>query len=386
VIRIGVLLTHPVQYYAPLFRELSSRPGIDLHVYFAHRPTAEEQGEGFGVAFQWDVDLTGGYEHSFLENRARGPGGGFRGFDTPGVATAIEQASYDGFIVFGWHAKSYWQAMRACWRTRTPVYVRGDSQLSRTDRGVRGLVKSTAYPLFVGRFAACLATGTRSEEYFRHYGAKRIERSPHFVDNALFASAAEAIGRDAARASYGIAVGRTVFTFAGKLVDRKRPLDLIEAAGRAGGDIHLLFAGDGALREACERRCSELRIDATFAGFLNQREIGRAYAATDALVLPSNDRETWGLVVNEAMACARAAIVSESVGCSPDLVIDGVTGFSYPEGDIEALSARLLELRGGEARAAELGANARRHVDAYTATAAADGVVRALSVPEKARR
>ncbi|HEX5959497.1 MAG TPA: hypothetical protein VFY92_12685, partial [Hyphomicrobiaceae bacterium] len=63
--RLAVLASHPVQYYGPLFRALART--LDLHVYFAHRASPGEQARaGFGTAFDWDVDLTSGYAHSFL--------------------------------------------------------------------------------------------------------------------------------------------------------------------------------------------------------------------------------------------------------------------------------------------------------------------------------
>src|SRR2546421_820698 len=60
--------------------------------------------------------------------------------------------------------------------------------------------------------------------------------------------------------------------------------------------------------------------------------------AADALVLPSSSEETWGLVVNEATACGVPSIVSHAVGCAPDLIEEGRTGYIYPFGDIDARS------------------------------------------------
>ena len=55
-IKIGFLLTHPIQYFAPFFRELARRPEVELEVFFAHHPTEEEQSVGFGVPFKWNVE------------------------------------------------------------------------------------------------------------------------------------------------------------------------------------------------------------------------------------------------------------------------------------------------------------------------------------------
>jgi glycosyltransferase involved in cell wall biosynthesis len=377
-VRLGILATHPIQYYAPLYRALAGRPELDLTVYFAHRPTPEEQGVGFGVPFAWDDDLTRGYHHIFLTNCSRGPNRDrFWDYHTPAITAIVTQGGFNAFLVHGWQARSYWQAMVACWRANVPVYVRGDSQLRDDASGLKRLVKRLTYPHFVGRFRACLSVGVRSDAYFRYYGARRIVRSPHFVDNASFAlrAAVARARRDVLRAAWGIGPGATVALFAGKLIEKKRPADLLAAAARVGG-IHALIVGDGALRTHCEDTARALGVTATFTGFLNQSEMPNAYAAADVLVLPSDRQETWGLVVNEAMASGLPAIVSEAAGCVPDLIVPGETGYAYPPGDIEALADALGRIG---PRVSAMGEAAARHVREYSVERAAAGVVEAVT-------
>jgi glycosyltransferase involved in cell wall biosynthesis len=385
-LRLGVLATHPIQYYSPLYRRLAAEPGVDVAVHFAHRPTPEEQGVGFGVAFEWDTDLLGGYEHRFLSNVAAHPGTShFSGCDTPEIADIIRRERYDAFLLMGWHARSYWQAMLACWRTGTPVLVRSDSQLPTDRSGWKRAVKRALYPRFLSRCAAALAVGTRSEEYLRYYGARRVVRSPHFVDGAHFAREAAAIGRVAARARWRIPDGSLVCLFAGKLVPKKRPLDVVRAVARLEGvDARLLVAGDSEPRGAVEREAEALGVRLHLAGFLNQTEIPAAYAAADVLALPSDERETWGLVVNEAMASGRPAIVSRAAGCAPDLVVEGKTGFSHPVGDVDALAAALRTLAADRGAAERLGRAAAEHVAGFSVERAAAGVLEAcLTTPAR---
>src|SRR5690606_28881120 len=105
----------------------------------------------------------------------------------------------------------------------------------------------------------------------------------------------------------------------------------------------VVFVGSGELEGKLLERCSEAGIRFKFAGFKNQSELPACYAAADALVLPSA-QETWGLVVNEAMACGIPAIVSDSCGCAADLIEPGVTGYCFPTGDVAALGRCLLRL------------------------------------------
>jgi glycosyltransferase involved in cell wall biosynthesis len=128
-----------------------------------------------------------------------------------------------------------------------------------------------------------------------------------------------------------------------------------------------------------------MRSAVRFAGFLNQTEMARAYAAADLLVLPSEARETWGLVVNEAMASGRAAIVSSAAGCTPDLIVEGVTGHSYAVGDMDRLAALLRAAAAQPAELPRMSEAARRHVAAFSAAAAADGVIQGAT-QARARR
>src|SRR5262249_2060919 len=134
-----------------------------------------------------------------------------------------------------------------------------------------------------------------------------------------------------------------VALFAGRLVDFKRPFDLIEAAellAQRGRKIELLIAGSGPLENDVRERARRSGISAHFLGFQNQSAMPAIYAAANVLVLPSTAAETWGLVANEALACGISIIVSDASGCAPDLAGDGSCGRVYPMGNtIELVDA-----------------------------------------------
>jgi glycosyltransferase involved in cell wall biosynthesis len=390
-IRLGIVATHPIQYHAPLYRRLARDPRLETTVLFAHRPSPAEQGADFGVPFQWDVDLTSGFEHVWLRNRAGRPSvTEFAGCDTPEVADIIRRRRFDVVLVSGWHARTYWQAMVACWRSGTPVLVRGDSQLATESPPMKRVAKRALYPVLIRRFAACLSVGERSAEYFRHFGARRVVASPHFVDNDFFAAGAARARAAAggARAALGLPAERPIVLFAGKLLERKRPLDLVRAVARLGAERapRVVFAGEGALREECAAEARRLGVEAHFLGFLNQTQIPRAYAAADLLVLPSDGRETWGLVVNEAMACGVPAVVSRAVGCYPDMIVEGETGHGFALDDVAGLTAAIDRVLSDPATARRMGSAAARRVARFTVDAAVEGIATAaeLAVRERA--
>jgi glycosyltransferase involved in cell wall biosynthesis len=386
--------THPIQYHSAWFRAMASRPGLDIHVYYCHQATPREQaGAGFGVEFDWDVPLLAGYPYTFLKNVADSPGHGrFSGFDTPEIKAIIRRREYDAILVNGWHYKSAWQAIWACWRSKAKVMVRGDSHLH-TPRGItKRAVKSFTYRRFIPRFDACLAAGQWSREYFLHYGARpeRVFFVPHAIDSKRFQIDAEALEprRSEVRKEKNLDDNAIVFMFSGKFIPKKRPMDFvcaIERAVRRNPRIEGLMVGDGPLRARCEELVRERRVPIRFTGFLNQSQITKAYVVSDALVLPSDGGETWGLVVNEAMACARACIVSDSVGCGPDLVIPQKTGSIFPLGDVDALAASMLQLTENPERLISMGIDARSRLMNYSVETAVDGIIESLAATLKPR-
>jgi glycosyltransferase involved in cell wall biosynthesis len=207
-----------------------------------------------------------------------------------------------------------------------------------------------------------LYIGEANRQFYLKQGIaeERLAPAPYCVDNNRFATAAAAARpeRHRIREEWGIPTAAFCFLFAGKFIAKKRPFDLIEATRRVqhtlqGKKIHLLWVGTGELgaelRQVCHACYDAERGErgnapngrngpnASFVGFLNQSEISRAYVAADCLVLPSDAKETWGLVVNEAMASGLPCIVSNACGCVEDLIEPIRPDLSYPVGDIIAL-------------------------------------------------
>lgn len=375
--RIGFLVSHPIQYYTPFFRELAQR--CDLTVYFAHRQDAIGQGQaGYGVAFDWDIDLLSGYESRFLTNVARVPSTqSFAGCNTPEIADRISEGRFDAFVVPGWSLRAYWQAVRACRRARVPVMVRGDSQLAGQRGGPAGRVKGVVFPHLLKQFDACLYVGQRNREYLEHYGvpAGRLFFSPHCIDNDAFKRGSDAVRGVAVPGAPG---GRRRVLFVGRLVESKRPLDVVHSVARlvaAGMPLELVVAGAGELSGRMEEAARAGGLDARFLGFVNQSGLPSVYASSDVVVLPSTAVETWGLVVNEAMACGVPAVVSDAVGCGPDLIEPGLTGAVAPLDDVPALAtaiASVLALDVGRVRHALVA-----RMDLYSPARAAEGLLQA---------
>jgi len=351
--RLAIVASHPIQYQAPWFRALARE--TDLTVFFCQRQDAAGQAAaGFGVEFDWDVPLLDGYRFHWLENRARTPDvSTFSGCDTPELDQRIRTGNFDACIVSGWYLKSYLQAIRACRKYHVPVFLRGDSQLATRRSPLVGAAKYLPYRWLLRHVDGHLYVGHANREYLRHYGVpdNRLFFVPHFVDNAFFADrvrAARADGSvDTVRRDAAASSDTSLFVFAGKLVDKKRPADFIRALARAKETDAVcgVMVGSGSLDSELRRLAADLAAPVTFAGFRNQTELPAYFAAADALVLPSDAGETWGLVVNEAMACGTPAIVSRAAGCAPDLIDENETGYTFELGDVNGLADRMKQVR-----------------------------------------
>lgn len=394
--KIAVIATHPIQYHAPWFRALAAQPDIDLEVLFCHRATQRDQANaGFGLEFDWDVSLLDGYPSRFLRNTARKPSlNTFNGLDTPDVRAIVAEEKFDAVIVNGWNYQSAWQTMRACWRTRTPVMVRSDSHLLTERSPAKRLAKLPLYRWFIPKLDACLPVGTWSRDYFLYYGAKpaRVFTVPHVVDVECFRKEAERLRpkRSELRGKWLLDEEAIVFLFVGKFIPKKRPLDFVNAIVKAnsnGTRIMGLMVGDGPLRATCDHAVENSNAPVRFTGFLNQSEISQAYAVADALVLPSDGGETWGLVVNEAMASGRPCFVSDAVGCGPDMIVTGKTGEIFPLGNTERLAALLSSHATQRDHLQRMGAMAEQQMARHSTGAAVEGVRQAVdAVSNGARR
>ena len=385
--RLAVITTHPVQYYAPVFRHLAANGAVTPRVFYGWSGAAsgEALDRGFGTSFQWDVPLLEGYEHTFVENVSRDPNAHhFRGIDGPTLISEVEAWGPDAVLVYGWSYRSHLRALRAFHR-RVPVLFRGDSTLLDEDTGplasARTLIRRGLLRWVYRHVDLALYVGQRNREYFEAHGLgdNQLVWAPHSVENARFQSAP---GRDynaeAARWRSELKIGpndRTIL-FAGKLEPKKAPDVLLEAflqgfsPDRPGPAVHLLFAGTGPLEVALRARTGgDPRVH--FLGFQNQSQMPVVYRLGDVFALPSRGPgETWGLAVNEAMACSRPIVVTDRVGCAPDLVSQ-LNGAVVPSEDAPALAKALSRVVGGDLAA--MGSASARRIEAW-------------SIPEQVRR
>ncbi len=369
--KLAALATHPIQYHSPLFRELAKE--ADLRVYFAELPDAYRQGSGFGRAFQWDVPLVEGYQWEVYGGRTCAPGAVRHTRTLRNLRRAFAHWKPDVVLLTGWQDTSQWIAALVAVFSRRPILFRGENNLLVR----RPLWKLCLHRLFLSTCRYLLYIGEENKRYYERLGfcSAKMRFCPYFSDGERIAKSAETLlsKRNEIRTRWRIPPGAPCFLFCGKLTKKKRCADFVRAVKRVPG-AHGLIVGDGELRDELEALAGPV----SFAGFLNQSEIAQGYAAADVLVLPSDATETWGLVVNEAMACGLPCIVSDKVGCRRDLVIEGRSGLSFTCGDIADLARCLQFMAEDPARRKEMGVAARLRLESeYTVHSATKAILNA---------
>jgi glycosyltransferase involved in cell wall biosynthesis len=382
MIQLAVFASHPVQYQVPWFLQLARETRLRLMVYYSMIPTPGQQGIGFDVPFSWDIPLLEGYEWRVLANRRKNPDlSGFFSTSNPAVGSVLTENRPDVVILSGWHRLPLLQALWASVKLRIPRIVRGESN----SIAKRAKWKKLFHSLHLSSYDAFLSIGKKNREFYIRHGisTSRIFDAPYFVDNARFESEYQKNYQDRSEIRKGWKIPETSFCylFVGKIEPKKRLLDLLKAIDivrKVRPETHLLVVGTGQLLQEAQLYALTRGLPVTFAGFLNQSEITKAYVAADCLVLPSNAGETWGLVVNEAMACGIPAIVSDQVGCGSDLIEDGVTGKIFPLGNVPALAEILTQLSSSREENLQMGRNAKNKVQEYSVEKTVEGTLRAI--------
>ncbi len=353
-VKVLYVLSHPIQYFSQLLKELSEV--IDMEVcYYSDISIKGGMDKDFGQKIAWDIPLLEGYKYFFLKNYRAGHVVNNKFLDVwnPGVWKVVQKSDAKVIIVNDWTYSSTWLLFLIARMKGKKVWVRADNpvsleyQKSKKVLAIKKLVlKHILFKWFIDK---CMYTGLQSREFYKFYGVpeKRLVFTPHAVNNEFFQAAniKDKSELQRIKSEKKIPVEKKIILFVGKYISRKRPFDLLQAfASLNSNDYYLVLAGEGLLRPDIEKWIAERKLqNVLLTGFVNQSELPLYYSMADVFVLCS-DVETWGLAVNEAMNFAKPVIVSDSCGCSSDLVKHGQNGFVFKTGDTEQLTTCLKKL------------------------------------------
>ena len=381
-------LSHPIQYHSPLFQLIAKQNYVDLTVCYYTDHTMGGTDKEFGKRIKWDIPLLEGYEHRFIKNYSFRPqvSGKFLGLINPGVIIQVLINKPDVVLVNGWAYFSDWLVFLVCKSVGVQVVVRGDSAYKHDcyNNSILGNFKKKLLNSLVSKF---LFVGVQNRLYYQKFVSNSSERlffAPHCVDNNRFQKEYKKLKgmRFAIKKTFGFLENDLIILCTGKYISKKRPFDLLRAFNNLSHDhIKLVMVGEGELRDQMESYImkNNLSHDVMLTGFINQSKISRYYSIADIFVLPSGVNETWGLVLNEAMNFNLPLVVSDMVGASDDLVCDAENGFSYPCGDIDALTDTLITLITNESLRKSMGNKSAEIIKNYSYDRVLVGIKQAIA-------
>jgi len=352
-------MSHPIQYISPLMFKLSEN--LELEVYYYSDIGVNGKSDlGFGHKVAWDIPLLDNYKFSFLKNWSPRKSMDCRFWDAVnfGVWGVLRKSKGDIVMVNSWTYCSDLMVIFVSFLFSKKVWIRAENplnqELHRSGSKVmlkRAFLKYFLFKFFIDKF---LYIGSQNKLFYEYFGVSPADLifSPYAVDNLRFSgeySALKPLG-NVIKSELCIPEDAKVVLYVGKLIEKKRPFDLLKAFEMLNSlNLYLVFVGDGPLRSDLERDVVNNNLsNVIFTGFINQTQISRFYTIANVLVVCSGYGETWGLVVNEALNFDTPIILSETTGCNFDLINHGVNGFVFEEGDCNSLSYYLNSILSGD--------------------------------------
>jgi glycosyltransferase involved in cell wall biosynthesis len=247
---------------------------------------------------------------------------------------------------------TWWLTILACLRFKIPILFMTDANfyaeiLTNTWKSwiKRCILGKFLFPLTAG----FLCAGTANQMLYTFHGV-RDEKLVPFAYSWGYQTLIEKSEdlrnqRLELRRKHGLPEDASIVLYCGRLSSEKASMELLQAYQLVSHPKKaLVLVGDGALKTQMQDFVDLHGLESVyFMGFQNRNDLGDFYALADILVLPSN-KETWGLVVNEALSFSLPVVVSDQVGAGVDLVIPDENGYIFPAGDIPALANQVSKL------------------------------------------
>lgn len=392
--RTLLVFTHPVQYTSPFLREMAVHSKFEIMAVYCSLQGAERGHDpGFGIDVAWDVPLLDGYPWVEERNIAIAPGlGRFFGLINPGLWKLIRDGKFDVVLAYTGYANlSFWILATAAKIYRVPLLFGTDATSLKPRDGKKWklVIKKYLLPVIFGLADAIVIPSEAGRQFMRQLGIpqSRVFLTPFAVDNRWWKERAMQADRSFVRQSWGIPETSGVLLFCAKLQSWKRPMDLLRAYARANvPDTYLVFAGDGPLRVRLEAEAKALNVQdrVRFIGFVNQSGLPAVYRAADLLVLPS-EYDPCPVVVCETMLCGCPAAISDEIKGRFDLVENGVTGYVFPCGDVEAIASIISHAFDDPVKLSKMKHAATERMETWTPRDNVEGVARAVAFALKGR-
>jgi glycosyltransferase involved in cell wall biosynthesis len=322
---IFIFDSHPVQYKAPVYQRLQQIRPDSFQVFYASDSTMRgHRDRGFDTVISWDTPLLDGYRHTVLRNERGTPFQGFRSLTGRGVFALLRKERPAAVLIsqflYAFDLTTYLSSLFL----HIPVWIRHETQDEAFSRPAwKTALRNIFYRFAYAEVNHAFYIGALNREHLLRHGIpeRHMSRAPYCTPVQAGTDAGlQTKWRETVRERLNVGPGETLLLFSGKFIEKKNPGLILEAlrclSPEERANFHVVFVGAGPIEAALRARSNEFPGHVHFAGFINQSEISRYYAAADILSLPSRRAgETWGLVVNEALQSGCSVIMTRAVGC-----------------------------------------------------------------------
>jgi glycosyltransferase involved in cell wall biosynthesis len=314
LMKIAILHTRLAPYFVACLRELASQ-GHELRVFAQPQdedaPFDRSQFDGIG-----DVQ-----DRSVLSEND--------------ILAELQSFQPDAVLVAGWSDRVYMKVCRTLRKQGIPVIAGCDTQWKGS---LRQYLASWTAPLHIHQTIDVLWVSGERQRVFSQalgYTGNRCWDGFYACDWVRFATANRSSKVESRRSE------KRAFLFVGRYVDVKGIDTLAEAyqqyCEKVDHPWRLVCAGAGPLKQTL------LDAGAEDRGFVQPTDLPQLMEESSAFVLPSRF-EPWGVVVQEAAASSLPLICSDACGAGVHLLRDHYNGYSFPAGDITALTDRMVQM------------------------------------------
>lgn len=359
-IRIHLLHKLPTPYNDFLFQKLHEHPDVLLQVHHLWRHRSNRP---------WTVDLATGYPNRYMDTR-------YLGIDWRLLKLALQEKT--GFFIIGdWAHLAAIAILLIRILIRAPVAIWADTPQEHIYRPwYKRIPRRWFLNWLLPRVDIVFGTGKPGVSTLIQMGvpADRAVNLPCYVDLDIPQKTQKSHDFPSnvidLRRRTGGNEPKVVFLISGTCAFYKGVDIAIKAFSICLRDakvpVGLMIAGAGPELSNLERLAVTLGIRdrAAFLGWLNPDEMNYAYAACDVLVHPAR-RDSFPLVVLEAMSWGKVVIGSDVCGSVQDRVVDGVNGFVFPSEDVEFLANIMIQVAEDDALRQRIGLEARRTAEAW---------------------
>ncbi len=314
--------------------------------------------------------------HAFNCHILKGISTSVDGAFSPGVVRYIHRYRKDHILIGNPSTPTGILAILYCKLFRIPFILQSEGGIPKDGKGIKEKIK-----YFLMHDAKLYLSGmSLKNEYFLTYGADASRHRQYPFTSLFQRDIVERMITDeektGLRKELGIEASK-VFLYVGQFIHRKGVDVLLRASAGLPEDT-LVIAVGGEPTEEYRKLAEERKLDnIRYVKFADKETVKKYYRAADVFVLPTRE-DTWGLVVNEAMAAGLPVITTKACVAGNELIEDEKNGYLLDPEDWEALHQKMVYLAQNPDISLKMGEESLKRIQPYSLENMAQTIDKAL--------